>query len=224
MSNTPREPTSDDLDPADYADLAALARTLSVSDTHLDSPPDDLWPGIERLVAAGERAAAPDRSGTTGVTDLRDRARARDRRRLAVLGAAAAIVVALIGMVAFIGRDDGPSGTRIDEVALTNKGLDLAGAGSRASATLVRTTDGSYVLDIDARDLPAVSDGFLELWIIDSTVTGMYSLGPLHGSGRYVLPQHVEPTAFPIIDVSIEPTDGAPAHSGKSILRGQLTT
>ena len=218
MSNdTPRDPASDD---QDYADLAALARTLSLGDTHLDSPPADLWPAIEQRVAAGERSSDTRRSGAGSASEQR----ARQQRRLMALGAAAAIIAAVVGLVAFISRGDGPSGTRIDEVALTNKGLDLAGAASHASATLVRTNDGSYALDIHTSDLPSVADGFLELWIIDPTVTGMYSLGPLHGSGRYALPQHVDPAAFPIIDVSIEPTDGAPTHSGKSILRGELPT
>lgn len=208
-----------DLVPDDYADLAALARTLSLSDTHLDSPPDDLWSAIEQRVAAGENAPI----NTLRSASLAAAQRRRVRRRLMVLGSAAAVVATIVGILAFVARDGGPSGTRVDEVALTNKGLELTGAGSRASATLVRADDGSYVLDIAASDLPAVTDAFLELWIIDATITGMYSLGPLHGSGRYALPQHVDPAAFPIIDVSIEPTDGAPAHSGKSILRGRLT-
>jgi anti-sigma-K factor RskA len=215
MSNdTPLDPVPDD-----YADLAALARSLSLSDTHLDSPPDDLWPGIERRVAAGEHTAI----NTPGASSGSVGAGAWKRRRYMALGAAAVIVAAIVGLLAFVARDDGPQGTRVDEVALTNKGLEAAGAGSHGTATLVRTKDGSYALDIDANDLPSITDGFLELWIIDPTVTGMYSLGPLHGSGRYALPEHVDPAAFPIVDVSIEPTDGAPTHSGKSILRGQLT-
>ena len=205
--------------PEEYADLAALARTLSLSDTHLDSPPDDLWPAIQRRVAAGEQArinrplVAVDATGS----------RFRSRRMYVALSAAAAIVAALIGLVAFVSGDNGLPGTRVEEVALTNKGLESAGAGSYATATLVRTANGSYALDIAASDLPSAPEGFLELWIIDKTISGMYSLGPLHGNGRYVLPAHVDPASFPIVDVSIEPTDGTPAHSGKSILRGQLT-
>lgn len=215
MSNdTPLGPV-----PEEYVDLAALARTLSLSDTHLDTPPDDLWPAIERRVAAGEHAGInhPLVPGDAA------RSRSRARRLYLTLGAAAAIVAALIGLVAFVAGDNGLPGTRIEEVALTNKGLEVAGAGRSATATLVRTDDGTYALDIAKSDLPSLAEGFLELWIIDKSVTGMYSLGPLHGNGRYVLPEHVDPASFPIVDVSIEPTDGTPAHSGKSILRGQLT-
>ena len=204
--------------PEEYADLAALARTLSLSDTHLDSPPDDLWPAIQHRVAAGEQAHInrPRAPVDTAVS------RFAPRRMYVALSAAAAIVAALIGLVAFASGDNGLPGTRVEELALTNKGLESAGAGSYATATLVRINDGSYALDIDASDLPSVPESFLELWIIDKTISGMYSLGPLHGSGRYLLPEHVDPVSFPIVDVSIEPTDGKPAHSGKSILRGQL--
>jgi anti-sigma-K factor RskA len=207
----------DDAD--DAGTIAALARTLSVADTRLDTPPPDLWAAIERRVAAGDPAAV--------VTPISEGRRATIRtRRAAVVGAAAAlvavVVVALVGLFAVL-DDDGPTGTRVDEIALSNDGLESTGARSRATATLVRADDGSYAIEIAGSELPALDDGFLELWIIDTSVEGMYSLGPLHGDGRYVLPAHVDPSGFPIVDVSIEPTDGAPAHSGKSILRGTLT-
>jgi hypothetical protein len=211
-------PFESDADDLDYADLATLARTLSLRDAHLDSPPDDLWPAIERRVAAGEHVAR----AAQDVPNLATERASRTRRRLVAVGAVAATIAAAVGLLTFVARDGGPSGTQVDEVALTNQGLDVAGAGSHGSATLVRNADGSYVLDVVASDLPPLSDGFLELWIIDTSVKGMYSLGPLHGSGRYALPEHVDPSAFPIVDVSIEPADGVPAHSGKSILRGQL--
>jgi len=206
--------------PDDYSDLVVLARTLSVADTHLDTPPDDLWAGIEALVAAGEPAAV----APAPMAPVRPIGSHRSRRLPFFLGAAAAVAAAVVGLVAFVARDDsGLGGRTIDEVALTNEGLSSEGRTSRARATLVEVGEGEYALDVDVRDLPAVNDGFLELWIIDTNVKGMYSLGPLHGSGRYALPDHVAPANFPIVDVSIEPTDGVPQHSGKSILRGQLT-
>lgn len=236
-ADTPLEPRPDD-----YRDLISLARTLSIADTHLDAPPDDLWAGIEALVAAGPSAVrAPVTDTATGadvpapahapgpratVVQL-DAVRRRRNRAVMALGAVAAVVLAVIGLVAFVRGEDDTSVTALDTISLanarTNQALDPEGVSSTGKATLVSTADGHYALDIDVRDLPAANDGFLELWIIDTNVKGMYSLGPLHGSGRYVLPDHVDPAGFPIVDVSIEPSDGAPAHSGKSILRGTLT-
>ncbi len=218
--NTPFDPL-----PGDYADLAMLARSLSVADTHLDAPPDDLWAGIEALVAAGEPAMVetPSAMSDSPLAPVRAIAHRRAPRLPFLLAAAAAVVAAIIGLVGFVARDSGPGGRRIDAVALTNRGLSPEGAASRAHATLVQVGEGEFALDVDVRDLPVLREGFLELWIIDTNVKGMFSLGPLHGSGRYALPEHVAPTSFPIVDVSIEPADGIPQHSGKSILRGQLS-
>ena len=66
-------------------------------------------------------------------------------------------------------------------------------------------------------------DGYLELWLIDPTVTRLVSLGPLRTDGIYDIPAGVDPAAFPIVDVSVEPVDGDPTHSGDSVLRGELT-
>jgi hypothetical protein len=219
--------------PDDYRDLIELARSLTVADTHLDVLPDDLWPGIEALLAAGppvtvlDAPPMPSAPAPTSATDpsvapvVALAGRRRPSRLPYLFGVAAAMVAAIVGLVAFVDRDD-TSGTALDAVALSNQGLAPEGSASRARATLVEEADGRFALDVDVSGLPA-TDGFLELWIIDTDVKGMYSLGPLHGSGRYELPEHVDPAKFPIVDVSIEPVDGVPQHSGKSILRGQLT-
>ena len=110
----------------------------------------------------------------------------------------------------------------IDEVALSNAGLDQSGASSSGSARLVVLDDGSRAIDLDVSDLPQVDDGFFELWLIDKQVNGMVSLGPVRGSGRYLIPPGVGTDVFPIVDLSIEPVDGVPTHSGKSVLRGVL--
>lgn len=207
--------------PDDFSDLLELARTLTVVDQHLDTPPVDLWAGIEALVAAGDPAAATPEPEPAPAPVVHLAAR-RPRRLPFILGAAAAIVAAAVGLLAFVQDDDGPSVTRVDEVALSNDGLEPSGAASRGRATLVRLGEGEFALDVQLEQLPQVN-GFLELWIIDTEVKGMYSLGPVTASGRYRLPESVDPAGFPIVDVSVEPTDGQPAHSGKSILRGTLT-
>jgi hypothetical protein len=53
-------------------------------------------------------------------------------------------------------------------------------------------------------------------------VSKLVSLGPLRPDGVYDLPAGLEPEQFPIVDVSLEPIDGDPTHSGDSLLRGQL--
>jgi anti-sigma-K factor RskA len=77
-------------------------------------------------------------------------------------------------------------------------------------------------LALDVRKLGA-PDGFYEVWLIDKTVTKMVPVGVLSGStGRFTLPAGVNLADYPLVDVSVEPLDGNPAHSGRSVLRGTL--
>jgi hypothetical protein len=51
----------------------------------------------------------------------------------------------------------------------------------------------------------------------------MVPVGVLNGStGRFTVPAGVNLTDYPVVDVSLEPLDGNPAHSGTSVLRGTL--
>jgi hypothetical protein len=84
----------------------------------------------------------------------------------------------------------------------------------------VDTGDGLQ-LHLDTEGLDA-GDGFLEVWVIDEGVTRLVSLGPERADGVYDLPPALDPEEFPVVDISSEPLDGDPAHSGESLLRGQL--
>ncbi len=50
----------------------------------------------------------------------------------------------------------------------------------------------------------------------------MVSLGAVDGSGRLAIPRGIDPTVYRVVDVSIEPADGVPTHSGRSVLRGTM--
>jgi anti-sigma-K factor RskA len=210
----------DDITPDRYADLASLSRSLTAEDRTLDEPPAGLWASIAAEVAALEQE--PAAGAPSVVTDLGAVRAARSPARwFAVAAAVLAVVVA--GVVLFIDRDDDT--TTVAQVALVyDDGFDPRGAASQGEASLVRLDDGRYALDVDVSDLPATDGEFLELWVIDENVEGMVSLGPLDGDGRFVLPATVDPDQFPVVDISIEPVDGVPTHSGASILRGVLAT
>jgi anti-sigma-K factor RskA len=204
--DTPR----DEMPLEGFDDVTALLRSLRDEDLTLDEPPADLWSRIEVRVV--EPPAEP-------ATEL-DAARRRRRRWTRPALAAAAAIAVIGGVTAvFVSRDDQP-----DEVAvvdLSNEGLDPRGESSHGTAKVIRLDDGSYALDVDVADLPPDPNGFFELWVIDPNVEGMVSLGPLR-NGRVALPAGVDPQAFPIVDISIEPVDGLPTHSGDSILRGVI--
>ena len=191
-----------------YDDLVRLGRALTPDDRQFFAPPADVWSKI-----AGEA-----RDDVAPVVPIADR-RPRRRRWLvsaAVIGAAACAVLGLA-----IARS-GDDVRTVEEVALTNANLDPAGASSSGQARLEVLADGSRAIQLDVRNLPQISGEFFELWLIDSQLKGMVSMGPIHGSGRYVIPAGVNTSTFPIIDLSIEPIDGVPTHSGKSVLRGVI--
>ena len=102
---------------------------------------------------------------------------------------------------------------------LTNEGLSPLGADSSGKAEIVRSGS-SLRLHLDLSGVPEEPASYIEVWLIDEQVEGMISLGPFHGNGDYVIPSGVDPAKYPIIDVSIEPSDGIPTHSGVSIVRG----
>jgi hypothetical protein len=205
-----------------FDDLAAIARSMRDEDFTLDEPPADLWSRIEQRVATREPAPAPSlapvESTAAAPVSLES---ARRRRRWTRPALAAAAVAAVLGGITAVVVNSEDEPTELAVVDLSNEGLDPRGQSSHGSAKVIRLDDGGYALDVDVADLPADADGFFELWVIDPNVEGMVSLGPLR-NGRVELPAGVDPQSFPIVDISIEPIDGVPTHSGDSILRGVI--
>jgi hypothetical protein len=199
---------------AEFQDIADLARDLDEHERALPEPPPDLWDRI-----ATELRSTPD-TAVTGetvpeVADLRQRRATRPRRRWSLVAAAAAIaLVAVVGVsvVTGVGEEQAALG-----VATLEPLDDRAAA---AQARLVEE-DGEMVLRLDGGSLPD-ADGYYEVWLIDADVVGMVSLGPLDADRGHRLPADLDPASFPIVDVSLEPLDGDPTHSGDSLLRGEL--
>ena len=77
-------------------------------------------------------------------------------------------------------------------------------------------------IPVVATDLPVSGGVLYELWLLDSA-RGQMSLGTFapdpDGEATVAIPMPVVPAAYTYLDVSREPRDGDPAHSGQSILR-----
>ncbi|MDJ0376312.1 anti-sigma factor [Cryobacterium sp. PH31-L1] len=142
-------------------------------------------------------------------------------RRRWVPFAAAAGVIGLVGGIAFgVASTAGPPAERI----VAEAALDaLPGWAASGSARVEQAADGrrSVVVDLDA---PAIQgSGSREVWLLKADASGLVSIGFLDGStGRFAIPASVDLTQYPLVDVSAEPADGDPAHSGDSIVRGAL--
>ncbi len=220
---------------AELAAVVAVGRAVTPGDA-LVPPPPQVWTGIRdelglaadlepdgrsRAVTAPAVDEAPAESAPTApVVDL---AAARGRRgaRLPWIAAAAAagIVVGGVGATFLSGVRERDA----DSEVLAQARLEpLPGWDATGEAVVEVTPDGSRELVLSVED--AGSDGdFREVWLIDRDVTRLVSLGVLQGSeGRFTVPEGLDLSDFAVVDVSEEPFDGDPAHSGDSIVRGVL--
>ena len=151
----------------------------------------------------------------------------RARRRPLLLVAAAAVAGAAIGAGAVaVLRDTTPEQDR-PPIAAPVAAVDLdplADADASGRASVIERADGTRVLEVElqASDL---GDRYYEVWLIDEAVEDMVPVGVARsGMVTFELPNGLDLGRFPIVDVSVEPLDGDPTHSGVSVVRGVLDT
>ena len=152
----------------------------------------------------------------------------RARRRPLVLVAAAAVAGAAIGAGAVtVLRDSTPEPDRPPVAAPVTSvvavDLDpLAGNDASGRATVIERPDGTRVLEVQLRAVD-LDDRYYEVWLIDEAVEDMVPVGVARGGTvSFELPGGLDLGRFPIVDVSVEPLDGDPTHSGVSVARGVL--
>lgn len=226
--------------PACRDELADLRRVVTVAKSSqsidLEQPSARVWDRIATDLGFDERSTAPAAAAPAPVPVPAPapapapgahlaRRRPRVRRRTAVFLTAAAAVVGLVlglggGWYLFAG---GPRG---GDTVVSRTALDpLPGwSGARGSAELERDGDGrlSLVVDLDHRAAAGAAP-LREVWMMRSDLSGLVSVGFLDGdTGRFVVPSGVDPSRYPVVDVSAESNDGDPAHSGDSVVRGTL--
>lgn len=144
----------------------------------------------------------------------------RRRKWWPIVAAAAALgLVVGAGATVIINRND-------VQVAASTALSALPGHTGHGTAELLRTpNDPELRVSVDGPQ-PADPPSYREVWLINSDGQRMYSLGvlPESGTGTYPLPTLLANglDGFTIVDVSIEPYDGNPAHSRNSQVRGSL--
>lgn len=217
------------------AELRDLARTVAIARTAVDgagleAPPQRVWAAIAAEVgvasstdaspdadadAADDEPAAP--AGRTETDRGGDRPR-RPRRRAVFALAASIVLIAGIGLTAWgVARMSAP--TVLADATLS---AFPAHAGASGSADLERARDGALSLVVTTTIAPA-ADGFREVWLIRGDGGALISLGVLDGSsGTFAVPADIDLGEYRLVDISAEPADGDPAHSGDSIVRGEL--
>lgn len=87
----------------------------------------------------------------------------------------------------------------------------------------MRRHDDRVALHVEASDLDGPT-GTREVWLINTDGSRMVSLGllPAGESGDFDFPERLLEQGYRIVDISYEPDDGDPVHSGQSLARGTI--
>ena len=220
--------------------VVATARAVEPED-YPSAPPATVWDGIAAELGLGRTTDVDDSddaagshaadeaaaSEGAGVVPLPAPRRDGRERRLSpwLLAAAAAVVGLVVGvgatLVATSGDDD-----ELPVVASTE--LVVLADDTPGGDAEIRGSGSNRVLELDVPGLDPAADGFYEVWLLDEDAKRLVSVGLLDPSrgtrATFPLPEDLDVAEFPVVDVSVEPADGDPAHSGDSVVRGTLTS
>ncbi|MFC7846596.1 anti-sigma factor [Streptomyces sp. NPDC001046] len=224
-------------------ELDALSRVVSTMKTpdpledDLIAPPPGLWDAIASELQLDRQPADPDPpppadavapeppallpgAGAGVVSRPPQPATPAKRRRLGRFSVALAACAALLGAAAgstitwWVTRDG--TGTSVAD----GSRLQSLQASSAGYARL-SDNDGHRTLRITVEGLPRTS-GYFEVWLMDRTHTKLVSMGVLGPDGRASLPvpNNIDLREYSVVDVSVQPYNGKPDHSGDSLVRG----
>jgi hypothetical protein len=191
------------------------ARTVTADDHPLPAPAG-VWAGISGELGLG--SSADDAGSVTAI----DQARQRRRPRVWLVAVAAAAVGIVVGggAVAVIG-----STTTSDQLVASTTLGPIDDSGFAGTASIEKGTGGAS-LTVDVPGLPAVADGYYEVWMATPDTATMVAIGTMRPGepATFSLPPGLDPSTFPVVDVSVEHFDGQAGHSAISVVRGQLST
>jgi anti-sigma-K factor RskA len=196
-----------------------LARMQAVT-TKLEQLPSEGWEA-EPPALALPVAELPRSPAATATTGWRRRSW-WSPARTALAGACAAVLVAAgIGIGVLI-ADDGaqPGATRSVDLKPLEPG------GPQASAVLTLGERDPKTAELTVSGLPDSGSGYYELWLLGDRETvslGSFKVGA-NGEAKATVSLPVDPQSYRSFDISIEPADGDPEHSGNSVLRAPART
>jgi hypothetical protein len=196
-----------------------VAAAREIDDEPLTAPGPQVWAGIASALQL-DPDVATDPLGGGGPRPLAPPTPPLRRfRRSVVVIAAAAAAVLVLGVVGV-----GLLSARHDAQRLATATLQAfpGWRGSSGTAVLERLPGGRRVVEVTTTVQPDPRTDH-EVWLMTAGAKRLVSLGLLHGtSGTFTVPTGVDVGRFRLVDVSDEPRDGNPAHSGDSIVRGAL--
>jgi anti-sigma-K factor RskA len=204
---SPEERTAFEADPARVAEAARLRPVVA----RLEALDRDEWDPPEAPPLALPRAPDPQPAPR----------RRRVLRLRPLVAAGLALLLLAIGAGAGRLLDTRDEGGRV----LALDPVEPAGGSARGTATIL-AGDGRARVTVRGLE-PSADGGFYELWLLNSA-DDLVALGsfrvPASGEAEVTVPLPADPDGFAALDISAEPADGNPAHSGRSVLRAPLRT
>ena len=217
--------------------VVGLARGAGEADTHATAgreastgPSPHVWSGIaaELKLSPALREAPPQRTGPAlgssppgrGERATGPAARRTRTRRVPSLAMAAALAMVIAAVATSIVVLRPQEDAQIQLAARLEPLLPAAGGGD---AEIVGTGTPDASLRLTVQDLPDTG-GYHEVWLIDLETGQMVSLGVVPGDGpaSFAVPPGLDLSRYDVVDISDEPLNGDPTHSGVSLLRGTL--
>jgi hypothetical protein len=206
---------------ADLGRVAELARSGPGPDA-LVAPDPRVWGRVHTELALSRVPADLGEPSSGGAGPVAAVVPLRPRRARTWLAAAAACLALLLGVAGGVWWERRQAEPPETVVATTDLEALPGWAGASGAARVEETPDGRRQVVV-ALDAPVPAGTFREVWLLTPDVSGLVSLGVLEGEeGRFDVPEGLDLAAFPVVDVSEEPLDGDPAHSGDSVVRGTL--
>jgi len=206
-------------------DLAALrhvaiAGRASFDVGDLEAPPESVWNRIADELALGTMEPEPEQAAAAPAVAVVDAAAPR-RRALTRIWALAASFVLVAGVG--LGVWAVTQRVSLTEIAEATLAPFPDHASAEGTAIVEERPDGTFVVRVEL-SADAAPDTFREVWLITADASALVSLGVLDGTEKtFAIPAGVDLNDYVLVDVSQEPVDGDPNHSGDSIVRGELT-
>lgn len=193
--------------------VVSSARSITPQD-HPVAPPASVWEGISDELGLGANA-----TDGAEVVSL-DEARRSRRPRVWLIAASAAAIGVIVGGGLTMALS---SSTPSDQLVASTTLGPIEDSGFSGTAT-VEQAGAAKSLTVDVPGLPAVQDGYYEVWMATPDTSTMVAIGTMRPGEpvTFALPPGLDPTAFPVVDVSVEHFDGEAAHSAVSVVRGTL--
>jgi hypothetical protein len=213
-------------------ELSEMTRTAQIArstlaDEAIESPPARVWEAIAMELGIDASPDAAPAAEHTEAVETREsppdgeRSRHRARRR----GRTAWILAASLVLIAGVGLGTWAVASRLAPASIAEAALDPFPEHPHAMGTadVEEARDGArtLVVTLEGGNVP---DEYHEVWLIRNDAGALISLGVLSGGeGTFPIPAGVDLREYSLVDISAEPVDGNPAHSGNSIVRGALT-